>query len=300
MAVSTVKFKLDNGSFIDLTYNRSTGKWEGTTAAPSLSSYDQPEHKYGATVQVTDDAGNVTTATRDSELLGESLKLRVLEKVAPLINVLSPASDAYVTENKPVFTFQIKDEDSGLDISTLKLTLDSGEIISGFSIGEPGSDGFRTVTYTPTQPLDDGQHSYTVSVSDNDGNVGSSSAILFTIDTVDPELNISEPTDGFVTNADMVLVAGTTSDSTSNPVTVTINGESVEVGEGGVFSKEITLTEGSNTITIIATDAAGRTTTITRTVTKDSSAPVIKSITLTPNPVDAGTTYIITVEVEDK
>lgn len=300
MAVSTVKFKLDNGSFIDLTYNQSTGKWEGTTAAPSLSSYNQPDHKYGATVQVTDDAGNVTTATRESELLGESLTLRVLEKIPPVINIFSPAADAYITENAPTFEFDINDADSGLNLASLMLHLDGSDITGDLQVEGPEGDGRCVVRYTPKAPLSDGEHTYTVSVADNDGNVATSDEVTFTIDTVDPELNISAPVDNFVTNGDTVLVTGTTSDSTSNPVAVTINGESVEVNEGGAFSKEIELTEGPNTITIIATDAAGRTTTITRTVTKDSSAPVIKSITLTPNPVDAGTTYIITVEVEDK
>lgn len=52
-------------------------------------------------------------------------------------------------------------------------------------------------------------------------------------------------------------------------------------------------------VTVKATDGAGKTTTITRTVTLDKTAPVIKSVTLTPNPVDAGKTFIISVEVTD-
>ena len=43
----------------------------------------------------------------------------------------------------------------------------------------------------------------------------------------------------------------------------------------------------------------GKTTTVTRKVTVDTSAPVIKSITLTPNPVDCGKTFIIAVEITD-
>ena len=64
-------------------------------------------------------------------------------------------------------------------------------------------------------------------------------------------------------------------------------------------SKALTLAVGTNTITVVATDGAGKTTTITRTVTLDKTAPVIKSVTLTPNPVDAGKTFIISVEVTD-
>lgn len=51
--------------------------------------------------------------------------------------------------------------------------------------------------------------------------------------------------------------------------------------------------------TVKATDKAGKTTTVVRTVTLDTAAPVIKSITLTPNPVDCGKTFVISVEVTD-
>ena len=112
-------------------------------------------------------------------------------------------------------------------------------------------------------------------------------------------LSISAPVAGLVTNKSTVTVTGTTDDATSKPVTVTVNGTAVTVGTGGSFSKDVTLTEGSNTITIIAKDKAGKTTTVTRTVTLDTKAPVIKSVTMTPNPVDAGKTYIIAVEVSD-
>ena len=71
------------------------------------------------------------------------------------------------------------------------------------------------------------------------------------------------------------------------------------VGSDGSFSKDLTLVVGSNTIAVVARDAAGKTTTVTRTVTVDQTAPVIKSVTLAPNPVDAGRTFVISVEVTD-
>ena len=49
----------------------------------------------------------------------------------------------------------------------------------------------------------------------------------------------------------------------------------------------------------VAKDKAGKTTTVTRKVTVDTSAPVIKSVTLTTNPVDCGKTFIIAVEITD-
>ena len=91
---------------------------------------------------------------------------------------------------------------------------------------------------------------------------------------------------------------------TSSPCTVTVklnagSAGSVTVASDGSFSKDLTLTEGTNTITVVATDGVGKTTTVTRTVNLDTSPPVIKGVTLTPNPVDAGATFVISVIVED-
>lgn len=84
-----------------------------------------------------------------------------------------------------------------------------------------------------------------------------------------------------------------------NTVTATINGQSVTVGSNGTFSTTVELTEGDNTITVIAKDAAGKTTTVTRKVTLDTVAPVFVSATLSENPITVGKTLTITVEVTD-
>lgn len=54
---------------------------------------------------------------------------------------------------------------------------------------------------------------------------------------------------------------------------------------------------GENIIVVVATDKAGKTTTITRTIILDTSAPVIASVNITPNPVNVGGNYTITVTV---
>ena len=59
------------------------------------------------------------------------------------------------------------------------------------------------------------------------------------------------------------------------------------------------LSDGSHTITITATDAAGKTSTMTRTVTLDTSVPKVASAAITPNPVDAGATMIISVVITE-
>ena len=156
---------------------------------------------------------------------------------------------------------------------------------------------------TPATNYSNGQHTATVDAQDFDGNSATQKSVSFTVDTVPPSLTITSPTDNFVTNDAALTVIGTTNDDTSSPVTVkiTLNGAdqgTVTVGSDGGFSKPITLAEGSNTIVVTATDKAGKSSTVTRTVTYDSSVPQITAASVVPNPADAGATVVITVTIE--
>ena len=294
MAVKTVQY-IFNGQTYNLTYNSTTKKYEATVTAPSKSSYNQTDHVLGGTVKATDQAGNVTTVDQTHSTLGASLKLRVKEKVDPVISITAPSAGAYITNTTPTIEFSVTDADSGVNSGTIAVTID-GTAIS--SVTKTAITGGYKCTCTPAA-LKDGAHTISVTASDNDGNAASAKTSSFTVDTVPPTLSVTAPTDGLITNKSTVTVTGKTDDATSKPVTVTVNGTAVTVGTDGAFSKDVSLANGSNTITIIAKDKAGKTTTVTRTVTLDTVAPVIKSISLTPNPVDCGKTFVIAVEVTD-
>ena len=301
MAVKTVQAVI-NGQTHTLTYNSTTKKYEATITAPSASSYNQNGHYYNVQVKATDEAGNTATKDATDATLGSSLQLRVKEKVAPTISITSPASASLIINNKPSIKWTVTDADSGVDPDTIKLVIDSTTITSGITKTQSGKN--YTCSYTPATALSDGEHTIKVSASDYDGNEATQKSITFKIDTVPPTLSVSSPSDGLVTNNNKVTVAGTTNDTTSSPVTLTIklNGgsaQTVEVGSDGSFSKELTLASGSNTIVIVATDGAGKSSTVTRTIELDQTAPVIQSVSITPNPVNAGTTYTISVEVTD-
>lgn len=303
MSVKQVK-AIINGQPYTLTLNTSTGKYEATITAPAKSSYTQSGHYYNVEVQATDDAGNVTTKNASDATLGSSLQLRVKEKVAPTSAITYPTASALITSNRPVIKWKVTDDDSGVNPSTIGITIDSGTKITGDAITKTAVTGGYECSYTPTSALADGSHTIKVDVSDYDGNAATTKSVTFKIDTVPPTLNISSPVDGLVTNTASLTVKGVTNDVTSSPVTVTIklnNGtaESVTVESDGSFNKVLTLANGTNTITITATDSAGKSTTVTRTVKLDTTAPVIKSVTMTPNPVDSGKTFVISVEVTD-
>lgn len=304
MAVNTVKATI-NGSEYTLTYNSTSGKYEATITAPSTSSYNNNSgHYYPVSVTATDEAGNATTINDQDATFGDDLKLRVIEHVAPTISITYPTSGATITSSLPTITWTVTDDDSGVDPATIGITINSGSKVTGDSITKTAISGGYSCSYTPSAALSDGANTIYIDASDYDGNAATQASVSFTVDTVPPVLNITAPVDGLITNVASCTVTGTTNDATSSPVTLTVQlnsgtAETVTVGQDGSFSKTLTLAIGSNTITVVATDAAGQSTTVTRTVVLDQTAPTFTSVSIVPNPVDCGATYIISVEVSD-
>ena len=297
MSVKTVQAVI-NGQTYTLTKNTSTGKYEATITAPSKSSYTLSGHYYPVTVKATDDAGNVTTKDATDSTLGASLRLQVKEKVVPVITITAPTASQYLANSTPAIAWKITDDDSGVNPSTIALKVD-GTAVDTSKITKTAVTGGYTCSYTPASALSDGAHTVVATASDYDGNAAEQKSVTFTVDTIPPTLSISAPTEEFITNKSTLTVKGTTDDETSKPVAITVNGVPIPVTNSGTFSKDVTLKEGSNTITIVAKDKAGKTTTVTRTVKLDTAPPVIKSATITPNPVDCGKTFVISVEVTD-
>lgn len=306
MSIATVK-AIINGQTITLTYNPTSKKYEATVTAPTVTSYNvNAGHYYPVSITATDDAGNSTTKTDADATLGGSLKLRVLEKVKPISSITYPTSNARIITDKPIITWMVTDEanGSGINPATIGITINSGTVITSGITKTAISNGYNC-SYTPTTALPNGSNTIKVDASDFDGNTAIQKSVTFIVDTVAPTLSVTAPNDALITNQTSVTVLGVTNDATSSPVTVKIQLGGVDQGaievnpSTGAFSKVLTLTEGANTILVTATDAAGKATSITRTVTLNTVPPVISAITLTPNPVDAGNTYIIAVTVTD-
>lgn len=297
MALQTVQATL-NGQTYTLTLNEETGKYEAQVTAPELSSFNQEGHYYGMTVSATDDAGNETTVDTSDSAFGENLKLVVKETVAPVITVTSPTADQTLTNNQPVITFTVTDNDSGVNADTITVVIDGTEYTA--DITKTAITNGYSCEFTVPVAFTDGDHTVQVKASDNDENEGASEVISITVDCTPPELSVSSPANGLVTNKETVTVIGTTNDVTSSPVTLTINGEAVTVSSDGSFTHAVTLTKGINTITVVATDSVGKVSTVTRTVTYNTAAPVISGITITPNPVSAGGVFTISVTVTDE
>lgn len=298
MSVKTVTATI-NGQNYTLTLDEDSGSYKATINAPSKSSYNNNvDHYYPVSVSATDDANNTTTVDDTDPTFGSELKLRVIERVKPTITVTSPTDSSTIVNSAPNIEWTVADDDSGINPDSISIKIDSGTAVTS-GITTTQTDTGYTCSYKVPSALADGSHTFTLNVSDNDGNAATAVETSFIVDTTPPVLTITSPANNLVTNSSTITITGTTNDTLSTPVTLTINGTDVPVDEDGSFSYVYTLTEGGNVITSVATDAAGKSSTVVRNVTLDTAAPVFTEISITPNPVDAGQTYIITVKVTD-
>lgn len=298
MAISKVRVKINN-VWTNLTYNSSTKKYEGTITAPAVTSYNLSGRYYPVTVEATNDAGTVTTKDATDATIGSSLRLTVKEKTKPVITLTQPTNGTYTQNNVLPIVFNVVDETNGSGVN-------SGSIVckvdgTTVSLTKTAITNGYQCTYTPSVALSDGSHTIAITASDNDGNAATAVSAAFTVDTIPPTLTITEPTKT-ITNQPTCTVKGSTNDATSSPVSVKITHNSntavtVSVGSDGSFTKDLTLTEGDNTIKVVSTDKSGRSTTVTKTIKLDTSIPEVRNVQFAPNPVDVSAPVTITLEV---
>ncbi|MBB4865800.1 C4-type Zn-finger protein [Pseudomonas nitritireducens] len=163
---------------------------------------------------------------------------------------------------------------------TLHGTAEEGSLVeifdNGVKLGEARADGNGQWTFTPSEELDEGQHSFTVSATDAAGNTSDlSTAWDLVIDFTPP----SKPDDtvlGGVTDNQGPIQGPVEKGGTTDDTTPTFNGKGepgdtiiirdkgeeigrVEIGEDGTweFTPKTELEEGDHEITVIIQDPAG-------------------------------------------
>ena len=121
--------------------------------------------------------------------------------------------------------------------------------------------------------LTEGPNTIIIVAKDTSGNTATvTRTVIYTPppvpDTTPPILVVTHPLDGEVFEINEITISGTATDE-SGIFSVTVNGDAIAVAPDGSFSTHFILTEGSNTITIVATDNSEyrNTATVTRTVT---------------------------------
>src|SRR5881296_110098 len=196
-------------------------------------------------VVATDAAGHSTDSTRT-----------VIHDTQPPVLTLTSPSDGLITRQTNVTV-------SGTVTDLTAVTVN----VNGIPLPVDPTGAF-----TGSVSLTEGTNILTVTATDAASNATSQVRTVI-LDTHPPILAVTAPARGLITKQVAVTVSGSVTDATV--VTVAVNGTSLTVGADGHFSGPVTLAEGPNTLTTIATDQAGNTTTDTRSVTLDTHPPVL-------------------------
>ncbi|KNC17650.1 hypothetical protein AC790_01395 [Pantoea sp. RIT-PI-b] len=263
----------------------STGAWTFTTA--TLSNGTHP-----LSVTVTDAAGNTSAASATVSI--------IVDTVAPAASTLVITNDVTGTvvpsggatnDTTPTLS-------GSAEVGSRVSIFDGGTLLGTVTVGSGGTWSFTTGT------LAQGTHPLSVTVTDAAGNVSGTTAASVTIDTVAPAAvtNLVAANNNGST-AIAIPNNGATNDST--PL-LTGNGEvgarisvydgttllgTTTVGSNGSWSFISTpLSNGTHTLNVTATDAAGNVSpNASTTLRVDTVAPAASSLTITD---DAGSTPV--------
>jgi nitrogen fixation protein FixH len=131
-----------------------------------------------------------------------------------------------------------------------------------FTIKNDATDGEKTVSIANSTGASPEANSVTVSAEN----------AAIAVDGTAPVLTLTSPAEGALVASETVNISGSVDDLSI--LAVDINTTSVPVSDGS-FSHAITLSEGEQTIVVVARDAAGNSISLERVVTIDLTAPVI-------------------------
>ena len=235
---------------------------------------------FSLTVTLSEGENAITvTATNGAGLSTVIYRSVTLDTVPPVLTVESPTGGEITTS--PAFTLSGTASDATSGISSVTVNGESLELTVG--------------AFSKAVTLLEGTNQFVFVATDNAG-LQTTVTRTVMLDTVNPALSVTSPPDDLMTNNPALTISGTASDATSGLVSVTINGAPVTVTDGA-FSQTVTMEEGQNEYTIIATDAVGHTSTVTRSVVLDTTPPEFVSVDIGPD-MDAeplGDSFIITV-----
>lgn len=220
--------------------------WDGGATQTYTSPLSASQGTHTLTYYATDIAGN-REATQSLTLKVDT----VLPSTTSSLSVAVPDGANGYYRAAPTLTLLGSDGADGGGIGTIWYRL----------------DGSSAIAYVSPLQLSDGTHTIYFRADDKAGNASSESALTVKIDTGDPSLALTNADYQETSNTAKVTISGTASDVVSGIASVTVNGIPVTLGPAGNFSSPLDLQSGINTVTVIATDNAGRSSTVTKQIT---------------------------------
>jgi len=206
----------------------------------------------------------------------------------------------YFDAGKPVVTILSPMDNSFTNLADVKISGTVSEVAKVTVAGVSAVvDAARN--WTATVHLASGLNSIQIVATDLAGNTSSMKRSV-TLDAVKPILSVTSPVQDIATNLSSVTITGTVSDSNSVKVSYTLNGATVTVPvSAGKFTFKVSLTkQGTFPVAITAADAAGNTTTATRSIIYDTTPPTLTLNAVTglaptklSGTVEAGATVVV-------
>ncbi|ECC5600662.1 Ig-like domain repeat protein [Salmonella enterica] len=258
--ITHVRVKIDNAAnWIELTKG-GDGRWIFNVGSAL------PDGKHTLLVDVTDIAGNVAQETLqftiDTTLREPTIVLD------PTHDTGDDTNDNLTRINKPVFIIGNVDN----DVSHIVVHIDGRDYTIENTRGN--------LTFTPDQPLSDGQHTISVTVTDIAGNTKTSAELQIEIDTQVQIDSVTLTTDSGVNDHDNVTNATRPSFEIATPDDVTsvlvsfdgVNWTPISKNAAGQweFTAGSALPDGHYTLHVQATDRAGNTANSTLGFTVDT------------------------------
>ncbi|HFY5236382.1 TPA: non-fimbrial adhesin SiiE [Salmonella enterica subsp. enterica serovar Typhimurium] len=258
--ITHVRVKIDNAAnWIELTKG-GDGRWIFNVGSAL------PDGQHTLLVDVTDIAGNVAQETLqftiDTTLREPTIVLD------PTHDTGDDTNDNLTRINKPVFIIGNVDN----DVSHIVVHIDGRD----YTIENTGGN----LTFTPDQPLSDGQHTISVTVTDIAGNTKTSAELRIEIDTQVQIDSVTLTTDSGVNDHDNVTNATHPSFEIATPDDVTsvlvsfdgVNWTPISKNAAGQweFTAGSALPDGHYTLHVQATDRAGNTANSTLGFTVDT------------------------------
>jgi len=212
-----------------------------------------------------------TDARGNTDLSGTVGVIYVPEKLD--VEVEHP-TDGDITSSEAYDVYGTITHSAVVTTTTLYLNGAAREIVLAPESGEGGGYNY---SFNEAITLREGENTLAVEGIDGFGNSGSSNTISVTLDTTAPEVTITTPATGYLTNQDSVVVTGTVDDPAVSEIALDVNDteQTIVVTEGS-FSEEIGLIEGTNTIDASAVDPLGNEgSSETVVVTYNEGAPAV-------------------------
>jgi len=210
---------------------------------------------WSVVVTLTEDINILDFTARDAAgNTNTTIRTVIYDTTDPSVNVLYPPEDHLTNETVLNLTGWTED-------LTLLLATVNGKNVT------VDPDGNFSINIS----LEEGLNEIEIVVRDEAGHMTIVRRMV-TLDTVAPPLDVFRPVDGILTNDPMLHVIGTTELGAN----VTVNNVDVLLNVDGAFDCTVTMTEGTNEITVVSRDPAGNPTVIVRTVDLDITAPDLK------------------------